>query len=87
MHPRKIVALVSLGAMAALGGIAAAPPEDNPGSENGCRGINEAQDRVGEDSPASPVLEEVAAMIGNGCEDEPPASEQKGENGRQPSDG
>jgi hypothetical protein len=81
MKYRKLVAGLSLGAVAALGGLAAAPADE---AENGCRGINEARDRVGEDSPAAPILDEVAELIGDGCEEPGKASDDKGDNGRQP---
>jgi hypothetical protein len=78
----KLVAGLSLGAVAALGGLAAAPADE---AENGCAGINEAQDRVGEDSPAYEVLEFVEELISDdGCDEHGNASDNKGDNGKRP---
>jgi hypothetical protein len=80
MKYRKLVAGLSLGAVAALGGIAAAPADE---AENGCRGINEAQDRVGDDSPAQEALAFVEELISDdGCEEHGNASQNKGGNGK-----
>ena len=84
MRHRKLLAAVSVGSLAALGGFGFAPPEDagppdHAESGNACEGLEEAQDRVGEENPAYDVLEEVRAMLdANDCEES--ASEKHGGN-------
>jgi hypothetical protein len=85
MRHRKLLAALSVGALTVVGGMAAGPgngqgegPPDE--AENACPGIEEAQDRVPEDSHAAEVLEEVEAMLAGEC-DEGKASDQKGDNG------
>jgi hypothetical protein len=93
MRHRKLLATMSVGALAVVGGFAAGPPEDagppdHAQSDNACEGLEEAQDRVGEDNPAYEVLEDVRAMLdANDCEES--ASEKKGGNGedRRPNGG
>lgn len=81
MAHRRLIAALGVGALTVVGGLAATGPDDAGGppdhaeSEQGCQGINEARDRVGDDSPASDVLDQVAELIGDGCEDEDPASD------------
>jgi hypothetical protein len=63
MRHRKLLAGIAVGSLAALGGFGfgrrtpgedAGPPDGMPEeAENGCNGIEEAQDRIGEDNPAS----------------------------------
>jgi hypothetical protein len=82
MSYRKLVAGISLGSFAILGGLAAAPADE---AENGCRGINEARDTEAYDTPAGEVLDAVAELISDdGCSDDEKASDAGGDNGKRP---
>ena len=85
MRHRKLLAGIGIGALAAIGGFgfgpgdADGPPEGTP-SDNACSGIEEAQDRVGEDNPAAEILEQVEEMLAGECDDGA-ASDRGGDNG------
>jgi hypothetical protein len=87
MRHRKLLAGIAVGSLAALGGFGfngppddrgpgedAGPPDGMPEeAENGCNGIEEAQDRIGDqdhpvfdDHPAAEVLEAVEDLLTNG---------------------
>jgi hypothetical protein len=90
MRHRKLLAALSVGALTVVGGFAATgpdnagPPEDRDTpeqAENGCQGINEARERLGEDNPAADVLDAVADLLSDDdCEGHDRASD-RGENG------
>jgi hypothetical protein len=83
MSYRKLVAAVSLGAFAVVGGVAAAPADE---AKNGCRGINQARDTEASETPAGEALDRVAQLIDpeGGCQDEEKASDRGGDNGNRP---
>lgn len=87
MRHRKLLAGIAVGSLAVLGGFGAGPGEsdaDTPEeAENGCSGIEEAQERLEEDNPAAETLDEVEDLL-TGEEDECDdgrASERGGDNG------
>jgi hypothetical protein len=88
MRHRKLLAALSVGALTVVGGFAAAPenagpPEDKDTpeqAENGCQGINEARERIGDDNPASDVLDAVADLLSDDdCEGHDRASDRGGD--------
>jgi hypothetical protein len=82
MAYRKLIAGISLGSFAVLGGLAAAPADE---AENGCRGINQARDTEAYDTPAGAVLNTVAELISDdGCAEDDKASDAGGDNGKRP---
>jgi hypothetical protein len=82
MSYRKLIAGISLGSFAILGGLAAAPADE---AENGCRGINEARDTEAYETPAGEVLDAVADLISDDdCESHGKASDAGGDDGNRP---
>jgi hypothetical protein len=70
MRHRKLLAGIAVGSLAALGGFGFDGPPEDAQSDNACEGLEEAQNRVGEDNPAYEVLEEVREMLdANDCEE------------------
>jgi hypothetical protein len=85
MRHRKLLSTLAVGALAfgtfgfGPGNSEADTPEE---AENGCPGINEARDHVGDDNPASDVLDEVARLLSDDeCEEHGSASGEGGGNG------
>jgi hypothetical protein len=86
MRHRKLLAGIAVGSLAALGGFGFGPGNSNADTpeeaENGCSGIEEAQDRLDEDNPAADILDQVEELLAGeeGCDDGP-ASDRGGDNG------
>lgn len=81
MRIRSYGSALVVGGLVLTGGLAAGPEE----SDNGCRGTNEAQQHVEEDSPAAAAIAAVEDTIdpdGDKCDNNAnSASEKKGGNG------
>ena len=92
MRHRKLLAGIAVGSLAALGGFGFAHGPGNSNAdtpdeaENGCSGIEEAQERVGEDSPAGDILEEVEELLAgeDGCDDGPASERRDGNSENRP---
>jgi hypothetical protein len=74
MHHRKLLAGLAVGSLAALGGFGfggppedAGPPDGMPDeAQNGCNGIERAQETPAGDGPAGDVLDAVEDLLTNG---------------------
>lgn len=80
MRTRKLLSALAIGSMAVFGTAAFGPPDDVPAdppppAENGCQGVNEASDRIPDDSGESDAALDLVESIlsqDDECEDRRP---------------